>query len=570
MLYSRRAKERKRPVLLPLSERTAPSHSTSCPAPPTAVRFRNVCADLLLRFALRLEQRPAVACFALILVYVPAVLAASHAKPLSHDELFTLYISRAASLHDLFRDIRLIDLNPPLSYLLTRLSLRVLPAETLACRFPEMLAFLVAMLALFTFVRRRMGVLFGLLAGALFFSSLAGELAILARPYALLLACLTLVLVSWQKAIDLRGSRRAVILLALALSAAAMLLSHVFALLAWCALAGAELARSLGRRRPDLPVVLALTAPLAAGLSYLPLLRNHAASSFPVAFQPTGEDVFLFYFSHIDRELTTLWLTAVAVLILLGRKYLRGSSTFFFTPAEWASVIGMLALPAIQIALLIQAHGTFFPRYGVIASMGAAVLATSFLAWWTARDLRAALLASVIALLISGQVSLAIDGLPILLNRHPMRASEPVIEPCQVCALANAIDATLPIVDSSGLTFLEMDHRESADLLRRVFYLTDPAASMQFAHASIFEGMPLERKFFPILANVETYPNFLRQHPHFFVYGQYDYPEDWLLRKLEADGAEIRVRGRVDAQYKDRELYEVTILPASIPHGDHA
>ncbi len=524
-------------------------------------------AHLLLRVASDLEQHPKLACLALILVYMPAVLAASHGRLLNHDELFTLYISRAQSLHDLFRDIRLIDLNPPLSYLLTRLSLRLIPAEALACRLPEMLAFLVAMLTLFTFVRRRMGTLFGLLAAALFFSSLAGEVAVLARPYALLLAFFMLALVHWQSAVDPR-QRRAVALLALVLSVAAMLLSHVFALLAWSALAAAELARSLRRRRPDLPVVLALTLPLVAGLTYLPLLRNHAASSFPLAFQPTGEDVFVFYFSHIDRELTTLWLTAVAILLLLGRRRLRGSSTFFFTPAEWTAIIVVFALPAVQIALLMHTHGAFFPRYGVVACLAAALLATSFLAWWTARDLRAALLASIIALLISGQVNLAFDGLPIFFNRHPLRASEPAIEPCQVCALADSIDPTLPLVDSSGLTFLEMDHRESAELLRRVFYLTDPAASTQFAHATIFEGMPLERELFPIRSHVEAYPNFVREHPHFFVYGQYDYPEDWLLRKLQADGADLRVRGRVDAQYRDRELYEVTTPPAPIRHGD--
>ena len=562
------SKGAERPVLLPLSQPTASSNNTSYATAFAPARFRSLLADLLLRFASRLEQRPAIACLALVLVYVPAVLAASHGKPLSHDELFTLYISRARNLHDLFRDIRLIDLNPPLSYLLTRLSLRVVPAEALACRLPEMLAFLVAMLALFTFVRRRIGTLFGLLAAALLFSSLAGEIAILARPYALLLAFFALALVSWQGAVDLRGRHRAVALLTLALSVTAMLLSHVFALLAWSALAAAELARGPRRRRADTFIVLALTAPLVAGLSYLPMLRNHAASSFPPAFQPTGEDIFVFYFSHIDRELTTLWLTSVAILILLGRRYLRGSSTFFFTFAEWTAVILTLALPAVQIALLMHAHGAFFPRYGVIACFGAAVLAAGFLAWWTARDLRAALLGTVIALLISGQIGLALRGLPILLNRHPLRASEPFIEPCQVCAITNSIDPTLPIVDSSGLTFLEMDHRESAALLHRVYFLTNPAASMQFAHASIFEGMALEQMLFPIRANVETYPNFLRQHTRFFVYGQYDYPEDWLLRKLQADRADIRVRARIDSQYRDRELYEVTTLPAPISHGD--
>jgi hypothetical protein len=124
--------------------------------------------------------------------------------------------------------------------------------------------------------------------------------------------------------------------------------------------------------------------------------------------------------------------------------------------------------------------------------------------------------------------------------------------------LTKQLDASIPLVDASGLTFLEMDHREDAATLSRVFYLTDPAGSFQFAHANIFESMALEHSVFPMRANVSTYSDFIQHHRRFFVLGQYDYAEDWLLRKLQADGASLRMLGSTTNSYKDKDLYEVS------------
>jgi hypothetical protein len=125
--------------------------------------------------------------------------------------------------------------------------------------------------------------------------------------------------------------------------------------------------------------------------------------------------------------------------------------------------------------------------------------------------------------------------------------------------LANRIAPALPFVDASGLTFLEMDSREDTRFLSRVYYLTDPSGSMSYAHANIFEGMQTEKDAFPIRAKVEQYSIFVRQHPTFLVFGTYDYPEDWLLRRLQADGAHLRLLQTVgDPQFKDRELWQVT------------
>jgi len=123
------------------------------------------------------------------------------------------------------------------------------------------------------------------------------------------------------------------------------------------------------------------------------------------------------------------------------------------------------------------------------------------------------------------------------------------------------LDARVPVVAASGLTFLEMNKREGAGLLSRVFYLTDRDAAVRYAHATIFEGTEGLREYFPIRGTVTAYRGFVRQTSHFFVLGTPDYPEDWLIPKLLDDGAELQFKGELRSGYKDRMIFEVT-LPA--------
>ena len=134
------------------------------------------------------------------------------------------------------------------------------------------------------------------------------------------------------------------------------------------------------------------------------------------------------------------------------------------------------------------------------------------------------------------------------------RHTEPVTVPLTTSLMP---DQTLPLVAASGLTFLEMQEREPKAFLTHTFYLTDPEGAQLGQHATIFEGLSEEARLFPITGRVETYPHFLSRYPRFYVLGTYDYPEDWLLRQLQADGAVLTCLGRVRGSYKDHELYEV-------------
>lgn len=493
----------------------------------------------------------------LLALYLLAELGYSLAAPLWHDELFTFYIAQAPSTRAMLALTRRVDLNPPLSYLLTRLSFKLFGVGTLQCRLPEIAGFALGLAAIFTFVRRRAGAAFGLMAAALFFSSRAGDLIMQARPYGLMLGTSALALVSWQSASDPATKDRWRANIGLLLALTALLLTHVFGLLFWASLALAEAVQCFQNRRVDLQRSMALLVPLLATLSYVPLLRNHAQSAFPPAFQPTGNDIFGFYIGHMDRELVCLWLSALLIVVVAGRSWLRGTRRFVLTTPEWFAISGCIAAPLVLIVHLMIDHGAFFDRYGVIACLGCSILFAVLFCWWTGGRAGAALVATVIALLITARIP---DALTAVAEGHIFKHTEPVVEPLDISRLANP---ALPLVIASGLTFLEMQEREPRSLLDRTVHLQDPAAALRYAHATIFGGLPEEVQLFKLHRNTQGYSDFLSQHPAFYVLGTYDYPEDWLLRKLQADGARMEVLGRIDDSYKDHELYLVHLHSAA-------
>ena len=515
------------------------------------------------------DRRPWAAIALIILVYLPSAFESSRKVLLWHDELFMYWISQASSLREMWTDLQTLDLNPPLGYLLTRLSFHCFGVNTLATRLPEILAFLVTLLAVFQFVRHRLGSAYGLFSAFLLMQSPVAELSIEARPYSLMLACMSMTLVGWQRAVDGRR-RRSVGLTLMFLGSAGMLLSHVFAVLGLLALILAELYRQYLQRARDLPALLVLLIPLAAAASYIPLLRNHAASIFPPTFQPDGERIFQFYVTSMDHALLALFFTGLCVLVLLGGPRPFGPSSpgsaWFFSRPEWLLLLGLFLVPLALMTELMLTQGAFFDRYGAVETLAVVVLASAVLARWTLDrgkiDGRPAVLGTAIVILMTGQWL----AIPHQLRGHRLiptiANSEPPKEPCEACGNTAAIDPTLPLVDASGLTFVEMNQRESPATLSRVFYLTDAAASTEIAHANIFEHMSMVAKRFHFAAHTENYHAFIAAHPHFFVFGTYDYPEDWLLRKLSADQADIRVLDQVDDDYVNREVYEVRIDPA--------
>lgn len=488
-------------------------------------------------------------------IYLCAELGYSLRIPLWHDELFTWYIAQAPSVHTLLHLTETIDLNPPLSYLLTRASFHLFGVGTLQTRLPEIAGFGLALVCVSIFVRRRAGNAFGILAAAILFSSKASEPAIDGRPYGLMFGFGALMLVAWQSSTIAkdRGSLMLFHDLLLASAACALLLTHVFGILLWAAIVIAEATCSYERKRLAPSRLVALFLPLAATWLYAPLLRRHAAGTFPPAFQAHLSDIFSFYASRATRELASLGLTIVCIAAVAGHSWLRPARRFVLTRPEWVALVGILAIPVVLISSLTQQHGAFFYRYGDIATLGIAILLSVLFCRLTANRPAAAVFAIILFLIFSARLQRAFLFAS---QGNIFRHSEPTIVPFH---LDTAASANLPLVINSGIVFVEMNNHEATQLLDRTFYLTGGSVAIHYTNANIFEGMAEEVKAFHLHGHAEPYLEFIQKYPHFYLLASdHDYPEDWLLRKLPADGAQVRVLGRIENSYRDHELYEVT------------
>ena len=529
------------------------------------------------------ERHPRGVGLVLAVLYCSAVFKPASLRPLWHDELFTFYIAQSATLARMWEAIRTVDLNPPLSYLLTRAVFQVFKPQPFACRIPSMLAFLAGSYFLFAFLRRKTTTLYAALAVLLLWNSRFFYYATEARPYALIFAFTTLMLLGWQRAI--KDERRWPGLLILTLGGFGLLLSHVFGVCALAAFWLAEAVRCYLRRKPDWTLWASLSLPLISCVTYIPLIHNQSVVLFPPQWQPSVERTALIYGSQAQIAFLPL-----LIILILAAVWRRKPLTreFPLSIPESALLVSLLLVP-IEISLLLaRSHGALFERYGIVAVIPIAVLPVLSLAWSSRRSPVAGVLLAaflVPSLYVPPRV-FAIEELPTILS--PKQAAQvvqwvfplPLAErpvkyldasygksrsepPLRLRGGLDEVHPELPIVAASALTFLEMDNREADKVARRLYYLTDREAAAQISHATLFDSYGKLKQVFPIRGTIEHYQDFVRAYPRFLVVGTYGYPEDWLLQKLQADGAMARRAWQLDLPYKDKDVYEIIMPPRS-------
>lgn len=513
------------------------------------------------RLAGTLEERSAIFLPILLVLYA-WILKSSRIKPLWHDELYTFYIAQAPSFGKMMEWTRTIDLNPPLYYIAARLTFHVLHPSAFSVRLPSMVAYFVATLCAYQFVRRRLSPLYGLLAAMVMLASSFNQYAYEARPYAFVLAFLGIVALGWQRAIQEDKPRSWISYLLVLVGGFGMLLSHVLASVAYAALLLTEAIRFVMRRKPDWILWICLALPLSACVTYLQPIQTHSSGAFPEQFQASIIDLFAAYSDLWIGLISLLGAAIIAIVLLDGNRIPATSnqSPRGFAWPEKILALGLCCVPLVVSLVFMHSHSAYFLRYGIPSIFGVAILAPWFVSRWTGNSSLAALICSIA--FIFGVVT------PSSIARHLQNVVQP-IKP-QGSNLTgkfktplSQVQPDLPLVDDSGLTFLEMNNRENSTFLSRVYYLNDAQAAVKYANATIFEGFPALKGKFPIRGNIMPYQDFIQQHSKFLVLGTYNYPEDWLLRKLLADHAELRFLGDYYTGYKDEQLYEVTLAPSA-------
>ena len=513
------------------------------------------------RLADTLERHSAIFLPVLLVLYV-WILKSSRIKRLWNDELYTFYIAQAPSFAKMMAWSHTIDLNPPLYYIAVRLTFHVLHPSAFSVRLPSMVAYFVATLCAYQFVRRKLTPLYGLLAAMVMLASSFNQYSCEARPYAFVLAFLGILALGWQRAIQQDKPRSWFSYLLILVGGFGMLLSHVLASVAYAALLLTEAIRFVMRRKPDWILWLCLVLPLSACITYLPLIKTHSSGAYPEQFRASIIHLFADYADLRVGLISLLGAAIIAIVLLDGDRKPATSdqSPRGFTWPEKILALGLCCVPLVVNLVFMHSHSAYFLRYGIPSIFGVAILTPWFISRWTCNSSLAALICSIV--FIFGVVT------PSSIARHLQDVVQPINPQGpdltgKFETPISQVQPDLPVVDNSGLTFLEMNRRENSTFLSRVYYLKNAQAAVKYANATIFEGSPTLKDKFPIRGNIMPYQDFIQQHPKFLVLGTYDYPEDWLLRKLLADHADLRFLGDYDTGYMDEQLYEVTLAPSA-------
>jgi len=526
-------------------------------------------------------------------------------RHLDHDELYTFYIAQAPTLRQLLALTRTVDLHPPLSYLLIRISFAIFGVSSWSCRLPSVLAFFFTVALVFWLVKRILSPLYGIISVLFLWSVPFTYQADEARPYSLLLCFTTLMLVSWYRAIEAPDSNfisrdRCFALLTLTVGGFGLLLSHVLAVLPYAALFAAELVRLSIRRKSDWGLWAALLAPSISGLTYLPLIRTHSGILFTDEYHATPIRIFNFYWWSIRFLAVPLMLvTLLAFLWPMLRRPASQDQRQATPPAPLPAVfrplgflLCCLAVIPLGVGVLFAHTGTaFFDRYGIVVMIPIALVPALLLGFRTQRNQMAGV---AVALVLSATLFLDTSGKlwlieqlgnfapprvaryalnvlalpPIITERVKPRVAphlQKALDAAPAVSNLDAIDPDLPLVANTGLTFLEIDRQGDAELTKRLYLLNDRQAAASIAHDTVFENYERLKKVFPIRGKVEPYCAFISEHPRFLALGAYNHPQGWLLKKLDMDGADLQIIGTYTGITEEAQLYEVTVLKAACP-----
>jgi hypothetical protein len=478
---------------------------------------------------------------ALSLLYVAAVLKANR-RFVWFDELYTLDIARAKTIPLIWQLIGRFDFQPLTGYLFSRFSMALFGRSPFGLRFPSMLEFYVGSMALFFYVRRKVGISYAAAAVLILWLGATFRYATEARPYALLMMSFSTLLLCWD--IATTSEKRGLAVGGVALSNLAMLSAHIFAPLSLFPFLAAEVMRFSRTRKADFALWAALLVPTAAMVLYIPLLKGAGSLYFPPEFQASLGKIVHFYLDSINIISVALLLALCAALIVSQEKPWIGSVRGW--RREEMALLGLILLNPILLNIVLRwRHGAFWDRYTIttraVIYIGMAVL------------LGIRLLHNHYAGYAAAAVLLFFCVRTDVLGASP--------SPVKDASALAAVRSDLPLVDASAVTFFEMNHHEKPDILSRLYFLKDRSLAMSYTNTNIFEDRGWGDKMkpdFPISATVSPYKNFIHQHREFLVLGTYDAPEEWLLRKLHDDGARLTWLGTYPLPYVDSDLYLVT------------
>ena len=461
------------------------------------------------------------------------------------DELFTLHLAR--SPRSLVSNLAAgVDLNPPLTYLLTWLAVQCFGETEWAVRLPSLLGALLGCVCLYAFVRRRRGIPEGLLA-----LSMVGITApvwiyfLEARPYGLLIGFTALSLWCWQRATEWeihRGWR-----IAFGAALALGILTHYYFVVPIAGIFLAESVRSVHRRRVDRGLLLGFACAGIVLAALQPLWGSPAksyATGFwsKVKFTRAAVDTTTQALIAKDVILPTAFALVVAALAGSRRKTEIEAT---YPVWEVVALVAIAAGPVIGVAIGAKLTGGFYYRYIVPSMLGLAGLSALAIGR-TAAGSRWACLVAAAGFAISGAAGQWRDG-P---NYFRVEAKE-------IAETIDLFDAHVSrgtVLVESPFEFARYWHYY-ADRPYAFAFLADPAKAYQYAKSdTVDRGILSLMRIAPVpVVSLDEIEKMSKDGQETYYFGV---PSSWQIAELKLRN----VHFETIATRKGTALYRLSVM----------
>jgi hypothetical protein len=482
----------------------------------------------------------------------------SIAKPFWYDEICTVIVARLPGGSAIWKALdHAADGNPPYIYLVSRRSRQLIPDDHFGYRLPSILGLLVTVSCIYAILSKRVRRLSALVGATFVLCTALAAYAYEARPYSLLVACVALAIVAWQRIDD---SRLYPLLLAIALAAAVSL--HYYAIFVWPVFVSAEMSFWIFHRRFRIGAwasFLAGALPFFLIVGLLLRLRQCYGAHF-WAHPSLKQDFLVFDWLFASGG---HWGLPFVVGITLIFAYLTFAKKGTVSPAPQAAALNVLPieeqtlilvllwLPVIIVVATKVGHGGLSDRYMLPAVLGGA-LALGYLVDRVPVAARIFLLICFLMNYVSTSAILVGQALKGSLLQQRTAATH------EAKGFIDQYDQTgLPIVISDGIRYLPMAYYTPADIRRNVYFVSDPPAALTFTdlHSdSVDLALLVLRRYFSL--QVVDYTDFTSTHQEFLLVTDPGNLEWWPARL-----AHNRFGLRILSASGGTTIYKVTVTP---------
>src|SRR5271157_5665024 len=458
-------------------------------------------------------------------------------RPLWYDEICTLLLARQEHLSTLWQAVvHGADGQPLVFYLLERAAAAFIRNENLAYRGVSIFGFAVTLVCLFVAVRTHKGAAIALVCAAIPLASILFDmLAVEARGYSLLVACIAFAFVCYQRV----PARRWVILLGLSLVLAESF--HYFAVFAFLPFFLAEAVHYGMTRQLRWGVWLALLSgfvPLAISWPFLSAMQKcygpHIWSK-PTLELAMGSYSWFFLTPEEEPGLYLAAIAGVAVLFTMlaaVRKTSRGERPAGAPVHELTLVLGLLGLPLVGFEVAALAHSGMTAKYMVPSVLGFP-LALGFTLpalrrWGFLLPVVSVALLLYLIVPQERQFWSTYDGRFI----SPAGFVEDFVTAGR--------HADLPVIVSDAHDFLQLQHYCDPAWRKRFVSVLDATQAIRFTGNDTADRELAILRQYTNLPIYEFQP-FLAEHPAFLVYsGGGGSGGDWWPGRLKKDGFKVQ------------------------------